>query len=152
MRDYGCATNCFSHLTLQAQDFCHFPVAADATCYPTGCVGVSAGPSRHPLCLQMLYPMHAGGPRAEAKQRYKWTTLRQKVWKGRGNRHVTTYSCPVLPAPKLHLGYPEIIEAELKSWKAWSRGRRQLYMAVQGTGVSNRSSRKQAGVQGKRSA
>lgn len=69
------------------------------------------------------------------------------------NRDVTTYSCPVLPAPTSHLEYPEITEGELKSWKAWGGGRRQLYVAVQGTGRGRkRSGRKQAGVQGKHSA
>lgn len=130
---YGCSMNGFSHV---AQEFCQFPVATDATCYLTGCVGVSAGPSRHPLHLQTLYPRDAEGPGTGAG--LKWTTPQQKVWKGRGNRDVTTCSCPVLPAPKLHLGYPEIIKAELKSCKAYGGGRRQLYMAVQGMGRAGR--------------
>lgn len=150
---YGCAMSCFRHLASQAQEFCQFPVATDGTCCLTGCVGVSAGPSRHPLCLQTLYPTHAESPGAEARLKYKWTTLQQKAWKGRGNRDVTTYSRPVLPAPKLHLGYPEIVKAELKSWRAYGGGRRQLYVAVQGKGGGReRSSRKQAGVQRKHSA
>lgn len=150
---YGCAVNCFSHLASQAQGFCQFPVATDAICYPTGCVGVSAGPSGHPLCLQTLYPTCAEGPGADARLKYKWTTLHQKAWKGTGNRDVTIYSCLVLPAPKSHLGYHKIIEAELKSWKPCVEGEdSSMWLCREwGRGCRKRSSRKQAGIQGKHS-
>lgn len=45
-----------------------------------------------------------------------------KAWKGR-----ETEMCFLSP----HLGYPEIIETELKSWKVWAGGRSWLYGAVQ---------------------
>jgi len=58
-------------------------------------------------------------PATESKEREK-----KQARKGRRNRDVATYCCPLLPAPKAQLGYPEIIQAELKIWKAWGGGRR----------------------------
>lgn len=65
----GRAVNCFGYLASKAQGLCQFPVAT--TCYPTGCVGVSAGPPRHPLYLQTLLSTQVEGPTAEAGLTYK---------------------------------------------------------------------------------
>lgn len=71
-----------------------------------------------------------------------------KAWKGR--------ETDMLPVPKSHLGYPEIIETEPKRWEVWAGQRSWLYGAVQGmgqeVGAGRNSSEEQAGIQRKHSA
>lgn len=44
----------------------------------------------------------------------------------------------VLPAPKLRLGYPEIMQAELKSWKGCGWGEKAARRGCAGNGVAGR--------------
>lgn len=146
----GCRCNCVSHLASPVQDFSSFQkplVQTTAHRLPTGANNlltgwerVSAGPSRHPLCLQMCCPTHAESPGAETTLKDKWRALQWEHGKGEKERCA---SCPQIP-PRVSWKIWNWTE----NWEVWAGGRGWLYGAVQGMGQEEKAAKSKQASRG----